>query len=35
VGEEVLQRAFAYWKNVDADTGARIEQAVRSAQTAG
>jgi len=25
---EVLERAFEYWKNVDADTGKRIEEAV-------
>ena len=29
VKEPVLSRAFEYWKNVDADTGARIEQKVR------
>ena len=29
VSEQVLQRAFAYWKNIDAEVGARIEQAVR------
>jgi catalase len=28
---EVLERAFQYWKNVDADTGAKIEQKVRAA----
>ncbi|MGI9155830.1 MAG: catalase [Marmoricola sp.] len=27
---DVLERAFAYWKNVDADTGKRIEELVRS-----
>jgi catalase len=27
---EVLERAFGYWKNVDEDTGARIEAAVRA-----
>lgn len=26
---EVLERAFEYWKNTDADTGKRIEPAVR------
>lgn len=29
---EVLQRAFDYWKAVDAETGARIERAVRAGQ---
>ena len=28
VSDEVLARAFEYWKNIDADLGARIEQAV-------
>jgi catalase len=28
---EVLERAFQYWKNVDAETGANIERKVRSA----
>jgi catalase len=28
VSEPVLQRAFEYWKNIDRDIGARIEQAV-------
>jgi catalase len=28
VSDKVLARAFEYWKNVDADLGARIEQAV-------
>jgi catalase len=28
---DVLERAFQYWKSVDADTGKRIEEAVRSA----
>jgi catalase len=27
---EVLERAFRYWKNVDADTGERIEDKVRA-----
>ncbi|WP_246299123.1 catalase [Nocardioides panaciterrulae] len=27
---DVLERAFAYWRNVDAETGKRIEQLVRS-----
>ncbi|MGB3827743.1 MAG: catalase [Ornithinimicrobium sp.] len=27
---DVLERAFGYWKNVDEDTGARIEAAVRA-----
>jgi len=30
VGPDVLARAFAYWKNVDAATGARIEAKVRA-----
>jgi catalase len=28
VSDKVLTRAFEYWKNVDADLGARIEQTV-------
>jgi catalase len=28
---DVLERAFAYWKNVDADTGKQIEERVRNA----
>jgi catalase len=28
VSDAVLARAFEYWRNVDADVGARIEQAV-------
>jgi catalase len=28
VSDKVLARAFEYWKNIDADLGARIEQAV-------
>ena len=28
---DVLERAFAYWKNVDADTGKQIEERVRTA----
>ena len=28
---EVLERAFQYWKNVDAETGAKIERKVRAA----
>lgn len=32
VEEDVLQRAFEYWKNVDAQIGARIEAAVREGQ---
>jgi catalase len=31
VSEKVLQRAFEYWKNIDKETGERIETAVRSA----
>jgi catalase len=30
VSEPVLQRAFEYWKNIDKETGERIEQAVRN-----
>jgi len=30
VSEPVLLRAFAYWKNIDPQIGARIEQAVRA-----
>ena len=30
VKSPVLERAFEYWKNVDADTGKRIEELVRS-----
>ncbi|MBM6403683.1 catalase [Phycicoccus sp. CSK15P-2] len=30
VREDVLERAFVYWKNVDAETGERIEAKVRS-----
>jgi catalase len=30
VSEKVLQRAFVYWKNVDAEIGRRIEEAVRA-----
>ncbi|WP_102226832.1 catalase [Acidimangrovimonas sediminis] len=29
VSEKVLKRAFEYWRNIDADIGARIEKAVR------
>ncbi|WP_017926753.1 catalase [Thioalkalivibrio sp. HL-Eb18] len=29
VSEPVLERAFAYWKNIDPDVGERIEQGVR------
>ncbi len=32
VSEPVLERAFEYWRNVDADLGARIEQGVRDKQ---
>jgi catalase len=31
VREPVLSRAFQYWKNVDAEVGARIEEKVRKA----
>ncbi|WP_228941508.1 catalase [Nocardioides sp. Leaf374] len=30
VSEPILERAFEYWKAVDADTGKRIEEAVRA-----
>ena len=30
VNGQVLERAFDYWKNVDAETGKRIEEAVRN-----
>ncbi len=30
---EVLERAFQYWKNVDAETGAKIERKVRQGST--
>ena len=29
VSEPVLQRAFDYWRNIDADIGDRIEKGVR------
>jgi catalase len=32
VSEPILEKAFEYWKNVDADTGKRIEEAVRAGQ---
>jgi catalase len=32
VTEPVLQRAFAYWRNVDKEVGDRIEQGVRAKQ---
>lgn len=32
VTEPVLEKAFDYWKSVDADTGKRIEEAVRTEQ---
>jgi catalase len=32
VSEPVLQRAFQYWKNIDATIGERIEKAVRAGQ---
>ncbi|WFN92926.1 catalase [Gordonia sihwensis] len=32
VSEPVLSRAFEYWRNIDADTGAAIEEGVRAAQ---
>ena len=30
VSEPILERAFDYWKSVDADTGKRIEEAVHA-----
>ena len=30
VKSPVLERAFEYWKNVDADTGKQIEEMVRA-----
>lgn len=33
VTEPVLARAFEYWKNIDPEVGARIEQGVRQAQS--
>jgi catalase len=30
VSEPILERSFQYWKNVDKETGDKIEQAVRS-----
>jgi catalase len=30
VTEQVLERAFEYWKNIDEETGERIEAAVRN-----
>jgi catalase len=30
VREPVLSRAFQYWKNIDADVGARIEAKVKA-----
>ena len=30
VNGDVLDRAFQYWKNVDADTGKQIEELVRA-----
>jgi catalase len=30
VTEEVLQRVFDYWKNIDKETGDKIEAAVRN-----
>ncbi|MCW2826909.1 MAG: catalase, partial [Marmoricola sp.] len=32
---DVLERAFEYWKNVDADTGKKIEELVREGVDAG
>ena len=33
VTEPVLQRAFEYWRNVDADLGQRVEKGVRAGQS--
>jgi catalase len=30
VSEHVLERAFQYWKNIDKETGDKIEAAVRN-----
>jgi catalase len=30
VSEQILARAFEYWKNIDKEIGDRIEQAVRN-----
>jgi catalase len=30
VSEQVLERAFEYWKNIDKETGDRIETVVRN-----
>lgn len=30
VSEKVLQRAFEYWRNIDAETGRKVEEGVRS-----
>ncbi len=35
VSEPILVKAFDYWKNVDADLGARVENVVRGAQKQG
>ena len=35
VSEPVLERAFEYWKNVDADLGAKVESAVRAEKSSG
>jgi catalase len=32
VSEPVLERAFAYWRNVDKDLGDRVESGVRAKQ---
>jgi hypothetical protein len=34
VTEDVLQRAFKYWKNIDKETGDNIEAAVRNGSPA-
>ncbi|MEJ5914880.1 catalase [Pseudokineococcus sp. 1T1Z-3] len=34
VSEPVLERAFAYWRNIDKETGDRIEEAVREQKPA-
>ncbi len=30
VGDDILERAFEYWRNVDKDLGARVEKAVKA-----
>jgi catalase len=33
VSEPILQRAFEYWKNIDKETGDKIEAAVRNGKS--